>query len=62
MAALYTRAADRKTLAIEAMDKMAPQEQNQKSYSRSSPERPKKVTGAAKRTRTSTGFPTSTSS
>ena len=38
MAALYTRAADRKTLAIEAMDKMAPQEQNQKSYSRSSPE------------------------
>ena len=38
MAALYTRAANRKKLAIEAMDKMALQEQNQKSYSRSSPE------------------------
>ena len=38
MAALYTRAANRKKLAIEAMDKMAPQEQNQKSYSRTLPE------------------------
>ena len=38
MASLYTRSANRKRLAIEAMGKMTSSEQNQKSYSRTLPE------------------------
>ena len=38
MASLYTRQANRKKLALEAMDKMAPREQIEKSYSRTLPE------------------------
>jgi len=72
MAALYTRAADRRRLAMEAMHKLA--NETRTSYSRTFAQgagarakRPIKSMmilghGAAERTRTSTGCPASTSS